>query len=90
MTEYLAHIENTSGRVEPLEEHLRLVAQGNDALPSASGYAAAFGAGQIGELLGWWHDLGKHSNAFQRYLRASAGLGEHAGGLLQRLTEGRV
>lgn len=35
----------------------------------ARSFAEAFGAGDWGELLGRWHDLGKRSAAFQSYIR---------------------
>lgn len=50
---------------ETLDEHAADVAR------LAGSFAAAFGAEQWGELLGRWHDLGKRSDAFQRYIRAS-------------------
>jgi CRISPR-associated endonuclease/helicase Cas3 len=52
---------------EPLEDHLRNVAE------MAERFAEPFGSGSWGRLAGLWHDLGKYSHAFQRYLRASAG-----------------
>lgn len=70
---YYAHTHETRDW-EPLEEHLRLVAQGDDqGFPGAAGFARAFGAEEWGRLAGWWHDLGKYSEAFQRYLAASQG-----------------
>lgn len=48
---------------ETLDRH----AAGVAALARSS--AAAFGAGDWGELLGRWHDLGKRSEAFQSYIR---------------------
>jgi CRISPR-associated endonuclease/helicase Cas3 len=48
---------------QPLEEHLRAVSQ------RAGDFADAFGARAWGEIAGRWHDLGKYSEAFQRYLR---------------------
>lgn len=60
---------------EPLFDHLRRVAEGDGAsLVGAADFASTFGAGELGRLLGWWHDLGKYSQAFQRYIMASAGL----------------
>jgi CRISPR-associated endonuclease/helicase Cas3 len=38
----------------------------------ASAFAADFAAADWGKLLGWYHDLGKYSPAFQRYLRQAA------------------
>lgn len=51
---------------EPLEEHLAQVAE------LAGQFAAAFGAGVWGEILGRCHDLGKYSKAFQEYLLKSS------------------
>jgi len=62
---------------EPLEAHLRLVAEGDGGFPGAEGFAGAFGAGQWGQVLGWWHDLGKYSADFQDYLNSSNGLEAH-------------
>lgn len=58
---------------EPLEDHLRLVADGDGVLPGAAGFAAAFRAADWGRLVGLWHDLGKYSDEFQKRLLASTG-----------------
>lgn len=55
---------------EILEDHLKLVAEGNGReFPGARGFAQRFGAGDWGALLGWWHDLGKYSDSFQNYIK---------------------
>ena len=51
---------------ETLDAHAGNVAR------RARDFAAAFGAADWGELLGLWHDLGKRSDAFQQYIRATA------------------
>ena len=58
---------------EPLHDHLRWVAEGDRGakLAGAATFADAFGAAEWGRLLGWWHDLGKYSEAFQDFLDAS-------------------
>jgi CRISPR-associated endonuclease/helicase Cas3 len=38
----------------------------------ARGYASTFGAGDWGETVGRWHDLGKLSDAWQAYIRKTA------------------
>lgn len=58
---------------EPLEQHLRLVAERAERL------ASAFGLGRLGFLAGLWHDLGKYQEAFQRRLRGERVQIEHAG-----------
>ncbi|MBV5328661.1 MAG: CRISPR-associated endonuclease Cas3'' [Chlorobium sp.] len=50
---------------QPLDSHLDAVAK------LAGGFASAFGASSWGRLAGLWHDLGKFSPEFQRYIRAS-------------------
>ncbi|QGJ68608.1 Metal dependent phosphohydrolase [Planctomycetales bacterium 10988] len=47
---------------EKLEDHLSEVAS------AAEKFAEAFQAGPWGELIGRWHDLGKYSDAFQKYI----------------------
>lgn len=51
---------------EPLDHHAARVAN------LARSFAGAFGAGDWGEVLGRWHDLGKASDDFQRYIGVSA------------------
>lgn len=52
---------------EPLAEHLASVAR------LCADHASVFGAAEWGRALGFWHDLGKYSDAFQSYLRRSGG-----------------
>ena len=64
----------------PLEKHLR------DTSRDAGTFASAFGAGAWGRLAGLWHDLGKFSDAFQAYLRASVAKNDsHSGELSGRV-----
>ena len=76
MGEFYAHSlkDRSPEHWEPVETHLRLVAEGDDAFPGAAGFAEAFGAAEWGRLLGLWHDLGKYSAKFQDYLRSVNGL----------------
>ena len=54
---------------QTLEEHSRNVAE------LAAQFAAPFGSSEAARLLGWVHDLGKATKAFQAYLvRSAAGL----------------
>lgn len=59
----VAHVAE-DGRIHGLEEHLR----GTAAL--AAKFAAKFGAGEWAWVAGVWHDLGKYSDQFQRYIRS--------------------
>ena len=52
----------------PLRDHLESVAR------LAATAASAFSAGDIAELAGLWHDLGKYRPAFQQYIRGTKGL----------------
>lgn len=56
---------------QPLEEHLRNVAE------MAGEFAAPFGGGEWARLVGYWHDLGKYSNAFQKKLYDANGVDCH-------------
>jgi len=68
----IAHIHPHDPQiVHPLEEHLFAVSQ------LAGQMAADFGAGEWGKLAGLWHDLGKYSPAFQRYIRSASGFEVH-------------
>ena len=53
---------------QPLEAHLRAVAE------KAAEFAAAFKSEDWAWNLGWLHDLGKATRAFQHYLKTSNGL----------------
>jgi CRISPR-associated endonuclease/helicase Cas3 len=72
-------------RWEPLEKHLRDVAQ------LAEQFAEAFQSGAWGYLAGLWHDLGKYRPEFQRRLRGSREQVEHAGlGAALAMSKGRA
>lgn len=66
----LAHVAE-DGRTHLLGDHLRGTAT------RAERYASSFGADGWGRLAGLWHDLGKYSQEFQRYIRAAGGLEAH-------------
>lgn len=57
---------------EPLDEHLRAVAA------RAGMFAAAFGLTKWGEAAGALHDIGKNSDAFQRYIRGQSASPDHS------------
>ncbi|MBU4128030.1 MAG: CRISPR-associated helicase Cas3', partial [Proteobacteria bacterium] len=56
---------------QPLEEHLRNVAE------MTRLFADAFGAGDWGYLAGLWHDIGKYSDEFQQKLSIQEGSDAH-------------
>lgn len=55
------------GRVQTLQEHLEGVAV------LAERFSDAFGDGEMGKLVGCYHDIGKYSKEFQNYIRAGGG-----------------
>ncbi len=67
--QYKAHSEK-NGNAHSLKEHLTQTAF------LAEQFAKAFEAGDLAQLAGWLHDLGKTSERFQRYLD---GIGETGG-----------
>lgn len=72
--EPLAHIYRTDAghwRTHRLDEHLMATAR------LAETFAAAFGNGDWGWILGLWHDLGKYRSAFQAYIRGASGFDAH-------------
>lgn len=67
----VAHLAE-DGRVHGLEEHLRGTAE------RAGDFAAAFGCAEWGRIAALWHDLGKYSVEFQRYLLERGPKTEHS------------
>lgn len=64
----LAHVTDAGGwRTHDLAGHLHAVAA------LAGEFGAAFAARQLAEVAGRWHDLGKYSADFQRYIREASG-----------------
>lgn len=64
--------ENGQWRQQLLVDHLEGVAR------HAGEFAAAFGNKDWGELLGWWHDLGKFHPQWQQYIRCKTGYDSEA------------
>ena len=64
----IAHVAE-DGRVHLLRDHL------NGTSDLAARFAAEFGCGGWGRLVGLWHDLGKYSDDFQRYIQTYPGNG---------------
>ena len=66
----LAHVKqlpNGHWKEHALEAHLRDVAK------LAGEFATGFAAQDLAALAGLWHDLGKYSNEFQRYIKTVSG-----------------
>lgn len=72
---YLAHVRrNGDGSfvIHELEEHLRAVGD------LAGEFASTFGHAEWGQLAGLWHDLGKYSSAFKKYIACASGFDPEA------------
>lgn len=70
----IAHTSNGAGVQHALVDHLRAVAQ------RAADFGGAFGAADVAQALGYWHDLGKCAMGFQDYLdRQERGIGPRGG-----------
>lgn len=67
---FIAH--KNSGREEPLLDHLHKTAR------LAEKFAGAFGAGEMGYLVGLAHDIGKYSGSYQRYIRGGGSRIDHS------------
>lgn len=66
----LAHVRQDDGgewREHLLDEHLRGVAK------LAAAFAADFDSSEWASIAGLWHDLGKYSTEFQRYIKTVSG-----------------
>lgn len=73
---YLAHI-TPDGRGQTVEEHLRGTAQ------LCGSFAAAFGEEERGRFLGYAHDIGKCSDAFQKRLHGGPRVDHATAGALE-------
>ena len=62
-----------------LEDHLVQTAE------LAAQFASAFGAAEWAYIAGKWHDLGKYSKEFQKYLRSQNGFEAHIEGIPGRV-----
>ena len=67
----VAH-KSGDGRLQPLEEHLRNVAE------YAKRFSEVFEAGEYAYVLGLAHDIGKYSAEFQEYLLHEGTGGDHS------------
>ena len=67
----IAHVAE-DGRCQPLLEHLTAVSE------LASRFAREFGCPEWAGIAGLWHDMGKYSEEFQKYIRSASGLGGQA------------
>ncbi len=79
---YYAHsLEDDSNpeHWQELETHLRNVAH------ITADFAEALDSREWGYLAGLWHDLGKYSDEFQRYIRAADGIDAHMEGKTGRV-----
>ena len=66
----LAHVRQDNGgkwHEHLLDEHLRGVAG------LAADFAADFGSSDWASIAGLWHDIGKYSMEFQRYIKSASG-----------------
>lgn len=65
---FIAHVRESDGAIQTLEEHLSGVAA------EAKRLASKINLGDQGELLGLLHDIGKYSQEFQAYIQSATGL----------------
>ena len=60
---YLGHKNVENGTEQTLKEHLNGVSK------LAENFASEFGENEIGKIAGLYHDIGKYSKEFQKYIR---------------------
>ena len=69
---FFAHIRKSDGAKEPIEEHLRRTSE------LSSYYMKDLGLENFGQIVGYFHDIGKHTEAFQNILRRKEQKVNHA------------
>ena len=79
---FYAHIRE-DGKVQTVEEHLRGTAQ------RCARFASRFGEAERGYMLGYAHDIGKYSEAFQKRLLGGAKVDHATAGALECALKGR-
>ena len=65
--QFVAHIRKKDKKTQSLDEHLRAVSK------HAGDFASKIGLKETGEVLGLFHDFGKASEKFQRYILSGEG-----------------
>ncbi len=65
---FIAHVRKKDNEPQALSEHLLGVAA------LSRKFASKIGLGDIGEILGLLHDIGKYSEKFQNYIKSAEGL----------------
>lgn len=63
---YIGH-KDLDGRIQPLKKHLENVGH------LTREFANQFHEGELGEVIGSYHDIGKYSKPFQTYIKAGGG-----------------
>jgi CRISPR-associated endonuclease/helicase Cas3 len=63
--EYIAHRRDQDGKIHGLWDHLEEVSK------KCGEFAAKIGLKKQGELIGYLHDIGKASDAFQSYIKSA-------------------
>lgn len=82
--EFIAHARSGGGGRDGGEEGFHeLDAHLSEVGRLAKAFAGNFGAADVAELAGLWHDLGKYRPGFQRYVRSPAGNEAHIEGRVQ-------
>lgn len=69
---YIAHSSLERDTEQSIIDHLTNTAE------LAAGFAAEFGANEVGYLCGMLHDIGKYSDKFQRRIRGSSEKADHS------------
>lgn len=69
---YIAHSSLEWDTEQSIIDHLTNTAE------LAAGFAAEFGANEVGYLCGMLHDIGKYSDKFQRRIRGSSEKADHS------------
>jgi CRISPR-associated endonuclease/helicase Cas3 len=84
ISDYIAHVCESDGRIQTVEQHLGETGE------LAGLFTSAIGLPLCGRLLGLCHDLGKYSAAYQHYIRGITDLSGEDARIIAEAAQGTI